>query len=502
MNRSKALSFFSVLVFAIFSASACSGPKGGVVCPSGNCGGNGSVAVTMVADTLPANPSLLTFQVTITSIKFSASSGTSTTVNLTPALTVDLMRLQTDSVLLGIFASIPATQYSSVTLTLTGNANITFLNDTNSTLSSCPAITICPLSVAASSNPVATISFTVSQSAVTGIGIHLNFANAVSISGGNLVVNFSNSNVLSAFTLPRANSNLAAGHLDLMEDFTGVVSLNNPSVTITSALATGRGALTATASSSTILDTDPTGVLCPVGTTQLTSCVSSNQIASMDVVLKSDGTLAIQEIEPLLGTVQDTVEGIIVSINQNNLTQATLIVTNLIPAATNSLIGSLKIGDGLTVNLANTAKPFFVDTKGLPVASQFAAVFGNFSNQTSTAALHFGQTVAVHVTAFTAAQGTTVASSTVDTVTLRGTRFTATASTATTPAFSITGFPSFFNATGITQVQSFPPTTNLDGITGTDSLVVGKAVAMRALFIENPSNSALPAFFAAKVRQH
>ncbi|HEY6267071.1 MAG TPA: hypothetical protein VIX11_02140 [Candidatus Acidoferrum sp.] len=502
MNRSKSLSFFSVLMLAIFSASACSGPKGGVGCVGAACGGgNGTVAVIMVADTLPASPSLLTFQVTITSLKFTTSTGTSTTVNLSPALTVDLMRLQSDSVFLGTFANITAAQYSSVTLILTGNANITFLNDTGATLSTCPATTICPLSVAASSNPVANVSFMVSQNAVTGIGIDLNFAKAVSISGTSLAVNFSNNNVLSAFTLPRANSNLASGQLDLIEDFTGVVSINNSAVTIASATATGRGSLTATASSSTILDSDPTGVLCPVGTTQLTSCVKSNQAASMDVVLKSDGTLAIQEIEPLLGTLQDTVEGILVSINSGNQTQFKLVITNLIPVAQTSLIGTLKIGDGLTVNLANAVKPFLVDTKGLPVASQFAAVLGNFSNQTNTSALHLGQTVAVHVTAFTAAQGTTIASSTADTVTLRWTRFTAATSSSATPQFSITTFPSFFNGTGIAQVQSFPA-TNLDGIAGTANLIVPNPVAMRALFIENTSNSAVPAFFAAKVRQH
>ena len=46
-----------------------------------------------------------------------------------------------------------------------------------------------------------------------------------------------------------------------------------------------------------------------------------------------------------------------------------MIVTNLIPAATNSLIGSLSVGSKFTVNIANNPNPFFVDTKGLPVAS-------------------------------------------------------------------------------------------------------------------------------------
>src|SRR5882672_12505249 len=354
MNRNKALSSLPIFLLAALSLASCSGPKTTTGCTV-NCG-NGSVAVTMVADTLPASPSPLTFQVTIASIKFTTSSGTSTTVNLNPALTVDLMRLQTDTVFLGLFPNIPSAQYVSATLFLSGNANITFLNDTGFTLSGCLTSHVCPLSVAVSSNPVATVSFTVSQNAVSGIGIDLNLFNTVSISGtpANLVVNFNNANVLTAFTLPRPNSNLAAGQLDLIEDFTGVVTINSQSVTLASAPVTGRGSLTASATSTTFYDPDPTLTLCLTATT-LASCVSNNQVASMDVILKSDGTFAIQEIEPLLATAQDTVEGIVVSINPNSLTQQfTMVVTNLIPAAQNSLIGSLHIGDALTVNLSTS----------------------------------------------------------------------------------------------------------------------------------------------------
>src|SRR5258706_3932359 len=273
MNRSKALSFLPILLLVAFSLSSCSGPKTRGV---GGGTGNGSVAVTMVADTLPASPSLLTFQVTIASIKFTTSSGTSTTVNLNPALTVDLMRLQTDTVFLGLFPNIPSAQYVSATLFLSGNANITFLNDTGFTLSGCLTSHVCPLSVAVSSNPVATVSFTVSQNAVSGIGIDLNLFNTVSISGtpANLVVNFNNANVLTAFTLPRPNSNLAAGQLDLIEDFTGVVTINSQSVTLASAPVTGRGSLTASATSTTFYDPDPTLTLCLTATT-LASCVSN-----------------------------------------------------------------------------------------------------------------------------------------------------------------------------------------------------------------------------------
>jgi hypothetical protein len=512
MNRSKALSFLPILLLVAFSLSSCSGPKtrGG-----GGGTGNGSVAVTMVADTLPASPSLLTFQVTIASIKFTTSSGTSTTVNLNPALTVDLMRLQTDTVFLGLFPNIPAAQYVSATLFFSGNAKITFLNDsTTATISLCPPNTVCPLSVPVSSTPIATVPFTVSPNAVTGIGIDLNFFNAVSISGSpaNLVVNFNNANVLSAFTLPRPNSNLAAGQLDLIEDFTGVVSISNQSVTLASAPVTGRGSLTASATSTTFYDPDPTLTRCPTGTNVLANCVSNNQVASMDVILKSDGTFAIQEIEPLLATAQDTVEGIVVSINPSSLAQQfTLVITNLIPAAQSSLIGSLHIGDALTVNLSTSVFPFLVDQKGLPVQTNFAGIFGNFFNQTSTSAIHLGQVVAVHATApFIASVGSAIASTFTDTVTLRWSRFTATPQTASSPAFTIVNLPFYFGfpQSTIFTVQTFvatsgsPRVTNFDGVLDGSGLNLLRPVALRALFLENTTNSASPVFFAAKVRQH
>jgi hypothetical protein len=500
MIRNKALLF--VLVLASFSLAACSGPAS-TGCTV-NCNSTGSVAVTLVADSLPANPSLLSFQVTIASIKLTTSAGTSTTVNLIPALTLDLMRLQSDTAFLGTMPNIPTGQYTSATLAISGNATITFLNNTNATISTCPVATICSASVVAAGVPVINLSFTVSQNAVTGIGLDVNLNNTVSISAGNLVVDFTAANALSAFTLPRANSNLASGQLDLIEDFTGVVSLANSSVTITSAT---RRALTASATSGTIFDTDPSGTLCQAGTIQLGNCVANNQVASMDVVLNSDGTLSVREIEPLLAAVQDTVEGIVVSINPNQ-TQFTLVVTDFIPLAQNSLILGLHVGDGLTVNIPNP-NPFLVDTKGLPLATQFAGNLANFVGATTTSVMRLGQVVSVHVTAFTAANGTTIASSTSDSVTLRWSRFTAAPGTPfTSNTFNVTGFPPYFFAFGTAQVQAFagtpgtPGTTNFDGIADASGLNANNPVAVRALFIENTSNTANPGFFAAKVRQH
>jgi hypothetical protein len=308
---------------------------------------------------------------------------------------------------------------------------------------------------------------------------------------------------VSAFTLPR-NSNLAAGQLDLIEDLTGVVAVTGQNATITSPI---RGTLTAIATSATNFDPDPSNTLCPTGTKALSTCVSNGQIASMDAVLNSDGTFTIQEIEPLFASQQDIVEGIVFGIN--GLTQFSIVVTDKVQAAQNSLLSGITVGDSLAVNISANPNLFRVDTKGLPLGS-FPTSLSNFAGATDTNAIHLGQTVAVHATAFAAAIGNAIATSTTDIATLRWSRFTATPTTAASPAFSITNLPPYFSVPqgSIFVVQTFPGPagtdgiTNFEGVTDASGLSLQKPVAMRALYLQNSTNTAQPAFFAAKVRQH
>jgi len=509
MNLNRKYSSLVALLAIALSLSACSG----LPVHNGGGGTTASVSVTMVADTLPANPSILSFTVSITSIVLTPTSGTAQTITLNPARVVDLMRLQSDTAFLGTFASIPSGTYSSVTAVIGLPAQITFFNDTGSTITtlnqaaltpSCPNGAVCVLSVNVSGGPLATVAFTVPATGAVGVGLDISLNKIVSVAAGALTISFSNANTLSAFTLPRTGSNLAAGQLDLIEDVTGVVSLGGTGVTITAATATGRGSLLASTNANMILDKDPSGALCNNPTQgSISSCVSSNQAASMDAILKSDGTLTIQEIEPLLTTLQDTVEGIIISVSSP--TQFELIVTDLLPAATNSRISSLHIGDGLIVNVP-APNPFLVDTKGLPVESTVPGTLANFQGATDTTPLRPGQTVSAHITSFTAATPPTSIS---DTITLRWTRFTATPVTPfSANTFNLSGFPSFFNASGTALAEDFPGTpttqnvTNFDGIVDASGLSNTKPVAVRALFIENSTNTASPAFIAAKVRQH
>ena len=509
MARNKRL--FFVVFLSIIALSSCHLQRktgGG----GGGGGGNATVSLTLVADTLPANPSILSFNVTISGITLTPTSGTAQTLHPSPSV-VDLMRLQSDSAFLGTLTSVPAGAYT-VQVALS-NPEITFLNDTGSAITvgtaSCPSGSVCAATFAASGTPtINSFTFTVNSMGLQGIGIDFNLKNAISLSGGTLLVNFNPSSpspaVLSAIALPRQNSNLGASQLDLIEDFSGLVAVNGSSVTITSPT---RGTLTATSSSSTNLDPDPSGALCPPPTL-LSTCIKAGQVASVDVILDSNGTFSIQEFEPLFSAQQDFVEGIVVSISSQ--TQFGIVVTDKPSVATiNSLIGALKVGDLLTVNLSSTVNPFLVDTKGLAVNNNVS--FNFFNGQTTTSAIHEGQVIGVHVISpFTAANGNTPASATADTVILRWSRFRPAVVSATSPAtINVNALPSYFNITSssIVTVQGFfngslggDGVTNLDGIvTNAGNVTINQPVGLRALYLQNTTNTATTPFFAAKIRQ-
>jgi hypothetical protein len=486
----------------------------------GGGGGGGSntnkVSFVIVADTPPANLGLVSFRVNISSVTLTSSSGTQTTLttNGGSGLTVDLVRLQSDSAFLGTVANVPTGGMSSITISFS-NPQLAFFNGTGASITSfnppCLASTVCAVTFSAVGAPVITTSATINGD--TGFGIDFNLTKALVLTGTSLTLDLTNSTstqVVSAFTLPRTNSNLATGKLDLIEDFTGVVSLTNSSVTIASNASVGRGSITATANASTVLDADPSGTLCKTPTVgTVSTCVSNNQVASMDALLNSDGTFTVQEIEPLLASpAVDTVEGTVFGLPANNPLEFQIITTDIFPGAANSKIGALTLGQPLTVTLNSVATGGFeVDTKGLLVGGPLS----NFQGATATSAIHQGQTVAVHITSFTAASGTTFALANTDLVTLRWSRFIATVNTAATPLFSINTVPVFFGLpTSLNfDVQTFAGTPGTDGITNlevpngsTANLASGSPVAIRALFLENATNTQDPAFFAAKVRQH
>jgi len=503
--------FVVAILLAGFWFTSCSSvPKAG-----GGGGGTGSLSMTMVADSRPANPAVLSLRVTITGIALTRTGGSPQSLTLATQPVIDLARLQSDTAFLGTFSGIPAGQYTGVTVTF-ANPAITYLNDTGGTVSppaqGCPSNNVCQATVTGTATAQANALFSVASTTPVGVGLDFNLGTAVTISGtpATLSIDFTAPTTLMAFTLPRSGSTLSAGQLDLMEDFTGVASLSGQAVTITSPT---RGVLTATATSTTSFDPSPypTRALCNGTNPTLTTCVANNQIVSADAILKSDGTLALQEIEPLVASQQDILEGIVVSKISGSSTQFIVATTDK-QAATSSLISSVKVGDVVIITVGSPLNPFLVDTKGLPVTTCCTGSVQFFTVGNNTDAIHLGQTVALEVTAFTPAVGSALPSATVNTVILRWSRLIATATGAASPtSINVKNLPSYFNFTPASSfaVQVFPGTpgsagvSNLEGLSSAANVVLDKPVAVRALyFLATDTMPANPPFLAAKLRQH
>src|SRR5437764_15351769 len=102
MVRNKPLLF--VVVLSCFALSSCNLHRktgGG----GGGGGGNATVSFTLVADTLPTNPSILSFNVSITGITLTPASGTVRTLNSSPSR-IYLMRLQSHTAFLGTLTTV------------------------------------------------------------------------------------------------------------------------------------------------------------------------------------------------------------------------------------------------------------------------------------------------------------------------------------------------------------------------------------------------------------
>src|SRR5215472_830360 len=191
MLRNRAV-FLLVLVFALASFSCTlHRPKGGGG-GGGGGGGTATVSFTLVADTLPANPSILAFNVSVTSVVLTPTSGSAQT--LTPTTQgVDLMRLQSDTAFLGTLSNVPSGTYT--VKVAFSNPELTFFNDTSSSIAGgptpCPSQTVCVFSLAASGAPaIGSFTVNVTASGKLGIGIDFNLNNAISLSSGTLSVNF------------------------------------------------------------------------------------------------------------------------------------------------------------------------------------------------------------------------------------------------------------------------------------------------------------------------
>ena len=516
MGRIKNFLCISTLLVAALSLTSCNLKRPCPLCIGGGGGGGGNatgVSATLAAVPLvpPAGTNILSFVVTITGVSLTPSGGgTAVPLNLpATSITVDLMRLQSDSTLLGqAFSNVPAATYNKVSVSVS-NVVVTYCTQLSPGTPGCSAGTVNQVTQSATVPATSSFSLTVSSGQVTAVQVRFNLAQAITLSTTQpqvvSAVDLTASNVLTASPLPPSASSLANGQMDFIEDFTGVVtSANASSQTVTVQTAT-RGTITATANSSTFFSPNCTGFnLQPSFDSTTTSCVQSGQIASVDVTLDSNGNFTLLDYDPLDTSASDWIEGVVMLV-PTSTTQFQIVANDLFQPSSGSLVGTkLPLGSTVTLNLSTSpAATFGVDERGLIVPAEATT----FVSANDTSVLRAGQEVAVHISSFTAASGTTPATATADFVGLRFTRVTGSVSSPNSVSFSFQSpsLPPYFGQTTIELAQlntaSAPSSapTNYDGVSNGTGLIVGDTVSIRALYF-GPS-SAMP-FTCAKVRKH
>lgn len=501
MLRNKIL--FPLLLLAIISLASCSGtPKAGGG-GGGGGGGNSTLSLTMT-DTPLAGTSILSFKVSVTGVSLTPSTGKPVNLTLNPSTPIiELTHLQSDSAFLGT-STVPSGNYTSATISFS-SPDIVLINQTTVPLTggttACPvspvnAVTTCEFKPATSGMiTVSTAPFplTLTPNQQTGLSLDFNLNNAITTTNGAVSVDFTQANVLKAVTLPRAGT--PSGSLDLVEDFTGVITtISGNSVTVHSDT---KGTITAVANSSTTFNNLP--VTCAA---QNITCLLANQTVSIDASLNLAGTMTLLEADLLDKVSVDEVEGT-VFLTDPVKQQISIVLSDKTVVSGNSVLTAASGGTIVVASLGN-APIFSVDTKGLNAVIGTPAAINSFLTFANVFA---GQTVRMQVLANpppTAGPNASVLVNT-NSVVLRFSRVTATISLPpASPFFSVsaTTLPSFLG--GINGLVNIPVQisigqTNFDGVADITGLNVGDSVSVRALYIPNFLTSP---FFAAKVRKH
>jgi len=414
-----------------------------------SCGGRGSIVggtpppgtapiVLTMMDTPPTNVSILAAEVTLTG----ATLNPGNVSLLSTATTVELTRLQTDIAYLGTTNVIPGT-YTSLTLTF-ANPSLTIENDTGSAIGTCAIGAICtipPTTVANLSTTIILPTLVASANTAAGLLVDVNLQNLLSPGLG---ADFRGGTTVSEFTPAAATASPSVEAEDVVGQVTSIDAVHN---TFSFQNATGQYSL--------LVDSTTTFFQFPSTICSISAfaCLQANQVLSVDISFRSDGTPVARNVVFEDSNNSDTeVEGIITSTNLGS--QQFSIVT----LAESARIAGLKIGDAATVQFS-TSLPTVFDVDFVHAdATQIIPGF-SFAPLTSPTDLFVGQQVQLRRNP--SSTGLVISA---DRVRLRSSRVTATVQTIASPTIFLTSLPFIFSGHAITQIQAqtFLPTIFLE----------------------------------------
>ena len=487
----------------LFGICACSGvPK-----PGGGGGGTGNATLSLTLRATPPSPSanlsIVAFRATVTGVSLTPSSGSAVSVGLvsgtTSSFVAELTRLQSDSALLSAAISIPVGTYNSLAVTFS-DVLLVYCTQPSPGVPGCSSgsLTRVTGSVGSATASSGAFPFTVTNGERLGLALDVNVANAITVSGQTIsAVNPAAANVLTATVLqaPSSTTDLSSGQLAHMDDLYGLVSNVSSSAQSFTLQTAYRGAISITANSSTTYD--------PICSPQSFSCVTSGALAAVDAILNADGTLTVRNYSPVpfIATSKDTIEGV-VTVPPSSVNHVfDLVVTDASFAASNSqLRGSILPGDLVVVGVV-APQPFFIVSEGLTIPAN------GFSGATDVSPIQPGQTVAISVSGFIAADGSSAfGTATANGAALRFSRVTGTVVSPTSPQFSTTNYPPYFGfiTNPLVQITTTGPgtTTDFDG-TSSFTEAASDTVSISALYFGSSTSPTPPAwsFSAATVRK-
>ena len=463
-----------VLLVASAALASCGGR--GVSSGGGGSTGTAPVVLTMT-DTPPTNVSLLSAKVTLTG----ATLGPGNVSLFSGATTIELTRLQTDIAYIST-TLVPSGSYTSLALTFS-NPILTIENDTGSSLvtggsnPACISSAICTIqSVATNLSTTITLSPTMTVSATSGAGL-LADVNLNNLLSATLGADFKNGVTVSEFTpassgAPPVGAEDVVGHVTTTDATHSKFSLQN-----------AVGMFSLTVDNTTTFLNFPTGTC----TTSSIACVQANQILSVDISIRADGTPVARNVLFEDADSSDIeVEGIITSTGSLTFKMVTL--------AESTAITGLRVGDVVTVQYSTTS-PATRFEKDFVYADNVLVDTTGFLFS-APADLIVGQQVQVRRNPIS---GTLI---TADRVRLRSSRISGQAlSGGATTLFNLGSLPSIFTTHVAPQIQVITSSSTI--CTGTVSNCSSLALNVQhSLSVRGPMFASSKTLVASKVVQH
>jgi hypothetical protein len=447
--------------------------------------------VLTIQDQPPAGLTALSFDIPVSSVSLTNSSGTAVSLlSVADNVTVNLSNLQSVNTLLAN-TSVPAGTYSSITI-MFGNPNISVLNNTQGTLTdgntgSCPvnaanSTTPCSLSptIAAPNNTVTitTSPFPLTLTAGTPIQIALDFNSNDSLSIANGVLAVMPTVTVTTNTTLNATTNDIA---DFTNGMGQVTSATNNQVVVTDS-STGQS-LTLASSANTAFTGFNTSATCTTANTF--GCVQQGQNVNFNFGISgaSGSGPTLQSIN-LNSGVTNGLTGTVVGVNPAT-NQLQVLVTSETPAFSGGTSG-LAVGQVVEVN-PSTGASFSAQTNGgtLPAGLTFGGI-GDVG---------VGQSVMLDSTGFTAGTGTAPGTLTTDNVTLVPSQFSGSIDTlnATNQNFTLNGLNGLFTGNNVNSVTvNTGANTAFSGVTGGFAgLAAGNNVNVGGLLLNSPTGPTL-----------